>query len=812
MTTLLWILLFLATSWVLAYHRASIRVWTISIFLIILLHNRFSYASRHLLIAETAVFLVIAIVLNIPKIRQILISRYLLALFRKRMPTMSRTEREALEAGTVGWEAELFAGMPNWQKFIATEPGKLNDEEQAFLDGPVEELCKMTDNWDIIHNRLDLPPETWQFLKEQGFFGLIIPKQYGGKGFSAYAHLSILIKLNALGNAVATTVSVPNSLGPAELLLHYGTEEQKNHYLPRLARGEEIPCFALTSPVAGSDASSIPDSGIVCHGNFEGKEIIGIRLNWDKRYITLAPVATVLGLAFKLYDPDHLIGNKKEIGITCALIPTKHPGITIGRRHLPLGAAFLNGPTQGKDVFIPLDWIIGGTNMAGQGWRMLMECLSAGRAISLPSTSVGGSKKVIRATGAYARIRKQFHLPIGNFEGIKEALTRIGAYTYTIDAAVKMTVAAIDRGEKPAIASAMMKYHATERARKIINDAMDIHGGKGICLGPHNYLGHEYQTMPISVTVEGANILTRNLIIFGQGSIRCHPHLHQEIKGVRATDPSRGLTLFDQAIFAHMGYSLSCFLRTLFLSITGGRFVSAPKGHTHRYFQQLTRYSSAFSLFADTALLVLGGDLKRKEALSARLGDILSLLYLGSAVLKHYIDDKQPESDLPLVDWCCQDILFSIQQTFDALLCNFPNRFVTGLLRILIFPYGKCLQPPRDSLTRRVTDLLMAPTDTRSRLTAGICISDYPNNILALLDKSLFTVITAEPLEKRLHKALHENKISGITTQQQIDSALSEGIISGDEAKKILAADAARRKVIAVDDFAADEFARTKHE
>jgi len=813
-TSCLWILLFVAAGGWLAYHRAVLGVWTISFLLLLLFHIHYinintGWFSSTL---EILAFLAIAAVLNIPALRQILFTRFIFTAYRKFIPPMSRTEREALQAGTVGWEAELFQGMPDWQKLLAIPVASLTAEEQAFFDGPVNEACRLAHDWEITHLRADLPPELWQFLKTERFFGLSIPKKYGGREFSASAHLAILTKLYGHSVTLATTVNVPNSLGPAELILHYGTDEQKNYYLPRLARGEEIPCFALTSPEAGSDASAIPDTGIVCRGQWEEKEITGIRLNWDKRYITLAPVATLLGLAFKLYDPDHLLGNQEDYGITCALIPTHIPGIHIGRRHFPLNAVFQNGPTQGNNVFIPVDWIIGGVKMAGHGWRMLMECLATGRAISLPASAVGGSKTALHATGAYTRIRKQFNLPIGKFEGVQEALTRMTAYTYLIDSAVKFTAATIDQGKRPTVASAMMKYHATERARQIANDAMDIHGGKSICLGPRNYLARFYQTIPISITVEGANILTRGLIIFGQGAMRCHPYLLTEMQAAEDSNTQRGLKTFDKAFCHHLGYIISNLSRALFLSLTSARLVSIPysSGKIRRYYQHFTRFSAVFALLADCAILTLGADLKRKEKLSARLGDILSLLYMGSTVLKRYQTQtpEEQENDYSIIQWICQDLLLTIQQQLNNFLHNFPNRLIAGILRVLAFPLGKNFTAPSDRLGQQIAELLQNSFTTRQRWTDGIYLANDPGNLLNLLNQTAEQLIILEPLEKRLYNAVHAGKITGRTFPEQIAGALSVQLFTHEEAERLLAADAARKKVIAVDDFAPHELER----
>jgi acyl-CoA dehydrogenase len=810
MTTSLWLGLFVSVAFLLFYQRASLSVWTISISILLSFQTYFGQTSIFGLIIVWAVFLVLAVLLNIRSLRRRLITSHILPIYRRMMPSMSRTEQEALAAGTVGFEAELFRGEPDWQALLATPAPVLTEEEQAFLDGPVETLCRMTNDWECTFQRADLSPETWQFLKTHGFFGLIIPKNYGGKAFSALAHSAILLKTYACSPTLATTITVPNSLGPAELLLHYGTEEQKDYYLPRLARGEEIPCFALTGPEAGSDAGSIPDKGIVCRAMWEGKEILGIRLNWDKRYITLAPVATVLGLAFKLYDPEHLLSDEEERGITCALIPVQTPGITIGRRHLPLYTPFQNGPTQGKDVFIPMDWIIGGVPMVGHGWQMLVECLSAGRAISLPSSVIGGAKAMALATGAYARIRKQFNMPIGEFEGIQEALARMAGYTYLIDAARIMTIGTVDRGEKPSVASAILKYHATEFGRQVVQDAMDVHGGKAICLGDRNYIAPLYLSAPISITVEGANILTRNMIIFGQGAIRCHPYVLSEMEAAQDIQLARSLNKFDHALFGHIGYTTSNIVRTLALALTSGYISRAPKTTTRRYYQQLTRFSAAFALISDVCMLLLGGKLKRKERLSARLGDILSLLYLTSAGLKHYEDQGRPIEDLPLLQWTCQRSLFMIQEKLDGILKNLPNGWVAAVLRVLIFPWGRRHFVSPDHLDAKVAQILMKPSATRDRLTQGLYLTPDVGNRIGIMEQTLREIIAAEPLEKRLQQALRERGIRAFNLQERIEAGLNAGLIDHQEADQLLQMDLARKAVIAVDDFDPKELSKIR--
>lgn len=738
--------------------------------------------------------------------RQRWISRPLLKLFRRVSPRMSQTEREALDAGSVWWDGELFSGRPRWKKLRSLPAPILSAEEQAFLDGPVEKLCQMLDDWEITHERYDLSEQSWQYIKEQGFLSLIIPKEYGGLDYSNLAHSAVVMKIATRSITGAVTVMVPNSLGPAKLLLEYGTEEQKNHYLPRLARGEEIPCFALTSPEAGSDAGAMPDYGIVCRQDFQGqKNVLGMRVTWEKRYITLGPVATLLGLAFRLYDPDHLLGDQEDIGITLALIPTDTPGVNIGRRHFPLNVVFMNGPNSGQDVFIPMDWIIGGQERVGQGWRMLMECLADGRGISLPALSVGAGKLVSRAVGGYARIRRQFKLPIGRFEGVEEALARIGAYTYMMDAARSLTAVALDRGEKPSVISAIVKYHLTEGMRRVINDGMDVLGGAGICLGPRNFLARAYESTPISITVEGANILTRTMIIFGQGAIRSHPYIFRELEALGMEDPDQSLENFDRALFSHITFTGKNLLRSLFHGLTGSRFIwTGNRRPTRRYYQHLTRMSAAFALMTDIALLTLGGELKRKEKLSGRLGDILSQLYLASACLKRFEDQGRPKQDEPLLHWCCQHVLFEVQRAFDGLLQNLPNRPVAWIVRWMIFPWGQHFKAPNDKLGHRIADMLINPGDARERLTEGLYLPQGHNEPLHRIEDALHKVIAAEPIEKRIRQKMPDYEPDYHGLEGLLQAALKNAIINEQEADTVHAADAARREVIKVDDFGPD--------
>ncbi len=743
------------------------------------------------------------VLLGVPSVRQRYVTAPLFRQFRKVMPPMSQTEQEALEAGSVWWDAELFTGRPDWQRLLNLPPPHLSPDERSFLDNETETLCRMLDDWRITHEDRDLSAEAWQYIKEQGFFGLIIPEEFGGKGFSALAHSQVVMKLASRSITAAVTVMVPNSLGPGKLLMHYGTHEQKAHYLPRLARGEEIPCFALTGPDAGSDAGAIPDRGEVCHGEWQGERVLGVRLNWEKRYITLGPVCTLLGLAFKMYDPEGLLGGQRELGISLALIPRDTPGVVIGDRHVPLDIPFQNGPNEGHDVFLPMSQLIGGQNFIGQGWRMLVECLAEGRAISLPALSVGAGKTACRYTGAYAAIRRQFNVPIGRFEGIEEPLARIAALTYQMDAARTLTLGALDIGEKPSVISAIVKYHLTEKFRKCINDAMDIQGGSGICLGPSNLIGRAYQAIPIAITVEGANILTRSMITFGQGAIRCHPWVLKEFQAAQHPDSKKGLVAFDHAIFGHVGFVFGNVARSLFLGLTRGRFSSSPvSGPTRRYFQQLHWMSAAFALSADVAMMTLGGALKRKERLSARLGDILSELYLTSAVLKRFEDQGRPEADLPLVRWACDNSLYRMQESFRLLFRNLPMRPLAWLLRAIVFPTGSPFTETSDRTDRDVAQVLLAPGEARDRLTAGIFITNDDNYRQGEIEQAFNQAAKVAPIERTLREARKAGLLRGETYAAQIEEAVNTGVINVSEAAQLDLMQSLRRKVIMVDSFA----------
>ena len=810
MLTLAWISIFILAIGVLCYQRASMSVASIGLGILLLFVSFLSHFSWFGLGLIWLIFIATFLPFSVTPIRRQLFSRHILSQFIKAKPKMSKTEKEALTAGTVGWTGDLFSGMPNWHKFAAIPAPKLTQEEQEFLDGPVEVLCSMLNDWEI-NQAMSIPEEVMRFIKENGFFGMIIPKRYGGKEFSAVMHAEVITKLSSICVAVATTVSVPNSLGPAELIMHYGTEEQKQYYLPRLAKGEEVPCFALTSPVAGSDAGSITDTGILFKEVVDGKEELFIRLNWNKRYITLSPIATLLGLAFKLYDPDHLLGDNVNLGITCALIPTTLDGVTTGRRHFPLHCGFQNGPTQGKDVVIPVSSIIGGSKMAGSGWRMLMECLAVGRSISLPSLVAGGSKKFLLASGAYSRIRRQFNTYIGDFGGIEEALARIAGYAYAVDALRLFTVASVDQGQKPVVESAISKYHTTNMARHVVCDTMDIHGGKAICMGPNNYVAQGYVELPISITVEGANILTRSMIIFGQGAIRCHPYLLEELSAVDDEDAKKRLVRFDKAIFGHIGFIISNMLRAFILGLTNGRIVKTQGGPLKHYYQLISRFSAAFAIVADTTMVMLGAKLKRMEKVSGRLSDVLSYLYICSAVLKHFqVGNKNGPviEELPAVEWICQDLLYKAQQQLDSLLLNLPSPFIARCLRAIVFPVGKKIEPPRDGLTHLTANLLLQPNAFRRRFSKNVYTSCTDNNVVGYMLSILQDVIAIEPLEIKMSKALYKRNIKPKNLKDALEIALEKDILTLEEVDKINKVNEARMKIINVDDFSDQDISK----
>ncbi|WP_434701709.1 acyl-CoA dehydrogenase [Pseudomonas sp. D1-36] len=800
---LLWILvLVVGVAWL--AHRRTAPLPALGIVAVYLLVMGIaSHAPGWLMLALWLVLAAIAAPLLLPDLRRKYFSAPMFDWFQKTLPPMSQTERDAIDAGTVWWDGELFSGRPDWDTLLAYPKVRLTDEEQAFLDGPTEALCAMVSDWQI-GQAMDLPPEAWAHIKEHGFFALIIPKEYGGKGFSAYAHSQVAMKLATRSGDLASTVMVPNSLGPAELLLHYGTDEQRNHYLPRLARGDDIPCFALTGPLAGSDAGAMPDTGIICKGEWQGEETLGLRLNWEKRYITLGPVATLLGLAFKAYDPDRLLGDEEDLGISLALIPTDTPGVQIGRRHLPLGAAFMNGPNWGKDVFIPLDFLIGGQAMLGKGWMMLMNCLSVGRSISLPAVGTGAAKFTSLVTGQYTQVREQFNVPLSAFEGIQEAMARIGGNAWLMDAARMLTANAVDLGEKPSVLSAILKYHLTERGRECISHAMDVHGGKGIIMGPNNYLGRSWQGAPIFITVEGANILSRNLMIFGQGAIRCHPFVLKEMALATREDKDQALLEFDALLLKHIGFAVSNAASTLVLNLGLGHFDNVPgNALSQGYFRALNRQAAAFALLADLSMMLLGGELKRRERLSARLGDVLSNLYLASAALKRYHDLDSPDHMAPLFQWAMEESLGQSERALDELLANFPSRLLGCLLRVVVFPFGRRHKGPSDRLDAEVAAVIgRAKGDpTLEELLQGCYRPQSQDDPVGALQYAADLLATAHPLHKKLHSALKQGQLDPAPGEPLIDAALEAGVLNATEAQTLRAAETARRKVIDVDDF-----------
>ncbi len=801
-----WLMLFalLATALLCAFRGVSLRNFTIALAAVLVAFALFAEISPLAIGLTTVILAIVLAPLNILSWRQKYLSAPFLKAYRNMLPRLSETEAVAMEAGTVGWEGEIFSGDPDWTALRQRPWLSLTEEEQAFVDGPVDELCEMLDSWRVSHTDADLPPEVWAFLKENRFFGMVIPREWGGLGFSAMAHRAVLQKISSVDSVAGTTVAVPNSLGPGELILHYGTDEQKAYYLPRLAKGQEIPCFALTSPTAGSDATSISDYGVVCRRKIDGEEVLGIRLTFDKRYITLAPVATLVGLAFRLHDPEGLLGDKEDLGITLALVPRETEGLEIGTRHFPLNVPFHNGPVRGNDMFVPMDALIGGQEMAGKGWRMLVEALSVGRGVTLPSSSTGGGKTCALATGAYARIRKQFGLPIGRFEGVEEALARIAGKSYTMSALSRMTCTSVDLGEKPAVASGIAKCHATAMAREVITDAMDVHGGKGIILGPRNYLGRAWQGAPVWITVEGANILTRSMMIFGQGAIRCHPYVLKEMEAARLPDPAQRLERFDSLLFSHIGYTIRNGVRSFLLGLTMGRLATVPVRNNRRmagYYRKMSRYSAALAFCADIAMLSLGGKLKQKESISARLGDVLSHLYMASALMYRFEALGRPAADQPLLAWSFHHAMNEVQTALGGFVDNFPNRWTGRLMAAVVFPLGRRERAPGDRLVHRVAQLILSPSEARDRLTNGVFISATSNQPISFMERALPKVIAAEPLERKLSKAIKAGEVKGLTWDAQLADASKRGLLTETETAQLAEVRELVLEIIAVDEF-----------
>jgi acyl-CoA dehydrogenase len=768
------------------------------------------FASLNLVfIVLLGIITALATLFNLKGLRRNKISKPFFEIFKKMLPPLSVTEREAIDAGTVWWDGELFSGDPDWKSLTSIEKPELSQEEKDFIDGPVTELCRMADAWKINHDWNVIPDHINQYVLDNGFLGMIIPKQYGGLDLSAMAQSEVLIKLSNTGGAITYLVAVPNSLGPGELLIKYGTEEQKNHYLPRLASGKEIPCFALTAPLAGSDATSIPDTGVVCKGMWEGKEIIGMRLNFSKRYITLSSIATLVGLAFKLQDPDHLIGDIDDYGITCALLPRDTEGMTLGRRHLPIGDAFLNGPILGEDVFVPLDYIIGGIDMAGKGWRMLVNCLSVGRCITLPSGGAAFAKRAIMGTTAYASLRKQFGMQLKNFEGIQKPLARMAGLGYIINAARTHTIQSVDNGEKPAVPSAIIKYHCTEMSRQCVIDAMDIHGGKAVMKGPKNYIASGYESVPVAITVEGANILTRNLMIFGQGATRSHPYVLKEMELGLQDSSDEVIEAFDDVLFKHIGYSITNAVRALSYALTGSRISSNPgNARLAPYYGQLSRFSAAFALIADVSMLSLQSKLKFMEMLSARMGDLLSDLYLASMVIKHYENDGCPEEDFPIVQWSLEYLIHDYQEAFRGIVQNYPNRMLAALLKAVVFPVGMHFAPPSDELEKKVVAVITQNNATRDRLSAGLYLEDGDNNPLAHVNAVFLESLGLEPIHDKIRQALKDKVLPKLHGLELVKAAHEAGVISDTEANQLKSFDEHLMSVIHVDDFEEDELIR----
>ena len=777
---------------------------------ILTLISLFSSASI-ILALLFAVITAITLVFSIPSIRKKLVSTPMLSMVRKILPPISDTEQVAIDAGTVWWDGEIFSGKPEWQKLLNASKPEVNAEEQAFLDGPVNELSRMADSWKINHDWNTIPKHIIQYVLDNGFLGMIIPKKYGGLDFSAVAQSKVLLKLGNTGAGISYLVGVPNSLGPGELLLKYGTEDQKNYYLPRLASGQEIPCFALTSPTAGSDATSISDTGVVCMGKHKGKKVLGIKLNFSKRYITLAPIATLIGLAFRLQDPDGLIGDTEDYGITCAMIPRSTKGLEIGRRHLPMGDTFLNGPIKGKDVFVPLDAIIGGKEMAGKGWLMLVNCLSVGRAITLPTTAAVLSKRSTLGTSAYANLRSQFGVNIAKFEGVQKPLARMAGLTYIIEAASIQTIQSIDDGNKPSVPSAILKYHCTEMGRQCALDAMDIHGGKAVMKGPGNYISDLYESVPVAITVEGANILTRNLMIFGQGAIRSHPYVLKEMELAHAENNEATQTAFDETLSSHLGYSMSNFARSFVRGLGfPGSSINENK-NCDPYYADIDRLSSVFTLAADLSMLNLGAKLKFKENLSARLGDMLSTLYLASMVLKHHKDTGYDEEEWPIVQWSLDHLLHEYQIAFDELISNFPNRAIALILNRVAFPIGNRFIAPSDNLEMDVVDIISNNTAARDRLTSGLYTELNELNPLFFANQVFLNSLELKPLKKTLKAAIKDKTLPKISGPALYAAALEKGVIDKAQVKQLNEHYDEVMTIINVDDFDESELIRVKY-
>lgn len=748
--------------------------------------------------------ILMSIILLVAPLREALIAKPAFNILSEAMPSMSITEREALEAGTSWWEKELFMGAPDWQKFDQYPYPKLSVEEQSFVDNEVQQLCAMLDEWKIHHKDKNLPPEVWQFIKDKGFLGLIIPKSFGGKQFSAFAQSRIMSKIASRSLTAAVSCMVPNSLGPGELLLHYGTTAQKQRYLPGLANGTEIPCFGLTSPEAGSDAGAIPDTGIVCYGSYQGQEVLGLKMNFSKRWITLAPIATVIGLAFKLYDPDSLLGDKSksEYGITCALIPASHEGIKIGARHNP-GAPFMNGTVEGTDIFIPIDWIIGGQQNAGKGWRMLMECLGVGRGISLPALATAAGEMSYLLVGAFASVRQQFKVSVGHFEGVQEATSDIASDAYMLEAFRYMVTCGLNQGGTPAVMTAMAKYYATETMRKVINHGMDVVGGRAIQLGPRNFLALTYQSIPVAITVEGANILTRSLMIFGQGSMRCHPYLFEELQLLQSDDKASALKQFNTLLFKHLAYTFNRAAKALAFGLTGGskQGSSAADDFSKPYYAIINRMSADFALTADMALGILAGDLKRKEMLSGRLADIHAHLFIATAILNYYEHGQRTESDQKHAELALNKAVYNAQEAFFGFYENFPVKIAATLVKLISFPFGRPVTKPSDELKQQVAQLLLKENSFRAELKKHVYYTTDETDVMGRMESTFQMLLTLQPLWDKFKKAESKDQFKGLTFEEHITDAVAVGFITANEAEQLLKYNAKRYDSMLTDIF-----------
>ncbi|WP_151838341.1 acyl-CoA dehydrogenase [Acinetobacter ursingii] len=795
------ILVQLFAIWAVFYFSLSRTVGSI-VTIVVAIASAFIFTAWSLLLGIPLILL--SLVVLIDPLRFNLITKPAFSSLGNSMPSISTTEQEALEAGTSWWEKELFMGAPNWDTFNAYPFPQLSEEEQAFIDNEAEQLCSMLDEWEIHHQTKDLPEHVWQFIKDKGFLSLIIPKSYGGKEFSSFAQSRIMSKIASRSLTTAVSCMVPNSLGPGELLMHYGTDEQKQRYLPGLAAGTEIPCFGLTSPEAGSDAGAIPDTGVVCYGEFEGQEVLGLRMNFSKRWITLAPIATVVGLAFKLYDPDGLLGDtsKTEYGITCALIPANHEGVEVGPRHYP-GSPFMNGTVEGRDVFIPIDYIIGGPKNAGKGWRMLMECLGVGRGISLPALSTAAGEMSYLTVGAFAKVREQFKLPVGKFEGVQEATSDIASDAYMLESFRYLVTCGLNQGGTPAVMTAMAKYYATETMRKVVNHGMDVVGGRAIQLGPRNFLALSYQAIPVAITVEGANILTRSLMIFGQGSMRCHPYLFEELQLLQSDDKPSALKQFHEILFKHLGYTFNRGARSFAYGFTGGSN-DAPvisDVFTQPYYKIINRLSANLALTADMSLGLLAGDIKRKEMLSGRLADIHAYLFIASSILKFYANGTKSEAEQLHAKLALEKSLYQVQEAFYGLFENFPIKLGAALVKFVCFPLGRPINKPSDELKQQVAELIMQENPFRAQLKKHVYYSQDANDVTGRMESAFQMLLQIEPLWHKFKKAESKDQLKGLTFEEHITDAVATNFITEAEAQSLIVYNAKRYDSMLTDIF-----------